>query len=68
MTIEVFERASYIRRRISELNQIKSDFQRLKARDNDKDFNGLREVAITLLCDKIDSFESEFKELGGEKK
>lgn len=68
MTIEQFERAGYIRRKISELATLKADIQRLKAREDDKDFNELREISHSLISDKIKSLEAEFKELGSEKK
>ncbi len=68
MTIEIWERANYIRGQIRDLSEMKHNTERLKARELDDDFNTLREIAHSLLRDKINKLEDEFKELGKEKK
>ncbi len=68
MTIEQFELARFIRRRIDELAGIKVHVERLKSRDNDQEFNELREISHSLIAETINRLEAEFKELGSEKK
>lgn len=63
MEITTFEKAKSIRDEINLLNQKRIKIEKMKSRDNDEDFNSLRQTAHDAVCHIISQLEYQFREL-----
>jgi hypothetical protein len=63
MEIETLRIANDIYESLNRNKGYKRDVERMKPRDNDQEFNDLREKAHTAICWKIEKLEKMLKEL-----
>lgn len=63
MEIETFKLAKFIREKIDHLSVKKLQFEKMKKRDGDEEFNLARELAHDSICYAITRLEKDFKEL-----